>query len=83
MLIERLVGFPLAHLVWPVGRQKPVLQGESVIGQKVKIFIGGEEFAFLSSLVQLRRFEYGRIVRAAWLANTDVTKFVVVTGHTQ
>ena len=83
MLIERLVGFSLAHLVWSVGRQEPVLQRESVIGQKVQILVSREEFAFLGSLVQLRRFEYGRVVRAARLDNADVTEFVIVTGHTQ
>jgi len=54
-----------------------------VIGQKVQIFIGREKFSFLSSLIQLRSFEDGRVVRAARLANADVTEFVVVTGNTQ
>lgn len=83
VLVERLVRLTIADFIHAVGRQEPILEGEGVVGQEMQILVGWEEFAFLGGFVQLRGLEYRRIVRAARLADANVAKFVVVTGHAQ
>ena len=83
VLVERLVRLAIADFIHAIGRQEPILEGEGVVGEEMQILVSREEFAFLGGFVQLRGFEYRRVVRAARLANANVAEFVVVTGHTQ
>ena len=83
VLIERLVRFAIADFVYAIGRQEPILKWKGVVGKEMQILVSWKEFAFLGGFVQLRGFEHCRVVGAARLADANVAKFVVVTGHTQ